>query len=93
MLMRANIGLKRIASMKMHRLRASVILRWINWRNWLIGGRNTIRKRCSKMSTGEIILTVGIVLIVFAFLIFIIGECLLHYQKKKVLRQIDHEYR
>lgn len=45
-----------------------------------------------QMSTGQMILTIGIVLIVTGALTTLIGECLLYSQKKNVLRRIDKEY-
>ena len=44
------------------------------------------------MSTGQMILTIGIVLIVTGALTALIGEWLLFSQKKNVLRRIEKEY-
>ena len=44
------------------------------------------------MSTGQMILTIGIVLIVTGALTALIGEWLLFRKKKNVLRRIEKEY-
>lgn len=45
------------------------------------------------MTTGQILLAAGIALLAAAALTLIIGECALHSRKKKVLRQIEREFR
>ena len=45
------------------------------------------------MTTGQIILTVGVCLIVASVLLAVIGGLLLHKRKKTVLLEIEREYR
>lgn len=44
------------------------------------------------MTTGQFIMAAGICLTAAALLLAIVGSILLHHQKKRVLREIDHEY-
>lgn len=45
------------------------------------------------MSMGQILVAVGIVLVVAAVLVAVIGSAVLHSRKKKVLHEIEREYR
>ncbi len=45
------------------------------------------------MTTGQILLTAGVCLVVAALLLLVIGEAVLHNKKKKVLHKIENEYR
>lgn len=45
------------------------------------------------MTTGQIILTVGVCLIVASVLLAVVGGLLLHKRKKTVLLEIEREYR
>lgn len=51
------------------------------------------REKEKRMSTGETILMIGIILVVAAVLTLIIGEMVLSGQKRRVLRAIQREYR
>lgn len=44
------------------------------------------------MTTGQIIMVVGICLTAAALLLALVGSILLHQRKKQVLRKIEHEY-
>ena len=44
------------------------------------------------MSTGQIILILGVSMVAMGILLATVGECILGHQKKKILRQIGHEY-
>jgi len=45
------------------------------------------------MTVGQIMVVCGICLVLAAVLLAVIGSVLLHKKKKKVLLEIEHEYR